>query len=535
MSARDLRGRREAPTLDPSCLGTTLDPARAGAGQGAAEPAPEVVGGWRVDTAVPGSSQARLYEVRSGARRGLLKLYRPGFAPVPGVLLAQRDGEGHHVVPLWDQGTHDGRHYEVYPCYDCVTLRELVEEGRAGEEFARTVLVPQLADALGYLRGRGIVHADLSPDNVLVLGDGAEVLLADFGVALGVPAPGSLVARRGTEGFRPATYELDGLAEIGDGYDYGSLGLVVAYTCLGFSPVAGRSRREAARLLRRGTAFSALPDDLRSLCVALSGPRGGASDGDAVCARFVAGAPGLLAAASASEGPGPRSPAPRPLVVCVDEDDRVVVAATPRELQEGLEGHWEAARELMGSSKLTVFLDALEGGDELVRLVREQATDGPDAQVLCLCAALRRRLDGPGLGPVVWLGRRHEDVLALLADIAVGPPGPADTFLKGELLATYCRLVGLDDTVVGEARRICRAPGGPKAVARAALAAFTGSGPHDELVLDGRVVPDVAALAGWVSRASLEGISELVEGDALRDWLFRRGLDDVYREVDSIR
>lgn len=530
MSAQGLEQRRAAATVDPSRLEGTLNPA-AGPGARLALAPGAFVGDWRVEGALASGAQAELYEASSGARSGVLKLYHPRFVPVPGVLLAQETGEGRHLVPLWESGTWQRRHYEVFPRFGGTTLREVVEAGRADERFVRQALLPQLADALAFLRERGIVHGDLSPDNVLVSDDLSEVRLADFGVALSVPAPGTLVRARGTAGFVPRIYERDGLAEICDGYDYGSLGLLVAYTCLRISPVVRLSRAEAGRALADGTAFLSLPADLRALCTALAGPLGGASDGDVILARFLG-----TKATAAPVPPTPFVPAGRTrprTVELVAWDGSVTVASSARELLDAAERNWPSARHLVGTGALERFLESLEGGREVARLVDGARRAGRDAQVLLLCAGLRRLIDGPGLGAVVWRGERYDDVVALMRAASEDPSSPAATFFVGDLLAEYCVAVGLDDEVVREARRIARAPGGPTAVARAGLAAFTGS--QRELVVEGKAVRSVADLARWAQTASLESISELVEGSALRDWLFSHGLEDVYREVDSIR
>src|SRR5256714_4957823 len=44
-------------------------------------------------------------------------------------------------------------------------------------------VVAQVADALAYLHGQGIVHGDVKPGNILVPVDGSPVRLTDFGVA----------------------------------------------------------------------------------------------------------------------------------------------------------------------------------------------------------------------------------------------------------------------------------------------------------------------------------------------------------------
>lgn len=525
MSAADLRERRDAATVDPSRLEGTLDPADSADVRAHVAPG-TFVGDWRVGRELASGSQAVLYEASSGARIGALKLYHPGFRPVPGVLLAQEAGEGHHLVPLWESGTWRGRHFEAVPRLGGATLREVVEAGRSDEAFVRRVLLPQLADALAFLRERGIVHGDLAPGNVLVSDDLSEVRLADFGVALSVPPPGTLVRARGTAGFRPRTFERDGLTEIGDGYDYGSLALLVAYALLRVSPVARLGQEAAARSLADGTAFASLPADLRSLCTELAGPLGGAADGDAIVARFLS--------ERVPVAPAPSSPATarRPRTIeLVGWDGSVVVATSARELLEAAERNWGAARHLMGTPSLERFLETIEGGGEVARAMTGARREGPDAQVLLMCATLRRLLDGPGLAQIVWRGERYDDLVALVR-AAADPSSPAASFLTGDLLPAYCAAVGLDGEVVREARRISRAPGGPTAVASAALAAFTGE--RHDLVVDGRVVRSSVDLARWALSAGLERVSALVEGDDLRGWLFARGLDDVYREVDSI-
>ncbi|MGQ5426656.1 protein kinase domain-containing protein [Thermophilibacter sp. ZX-H3] len=526
MSAADLRERRDAATVDPSRLEGTLDPAVSAGARAPVAPG-TFVGDWRIGRELASGSQAELYEASSGARTGVLKLYHPGFRPVPGVLLAQEAGEGHHLVPLWESGTWQGRHFEAFPRLGGATLREVVEAGCSDEAFVRQVLLPQLADALAFLRERGIVHGDLAPGNVLVSDGLSEVWLADFGVALSVPPPGTLVRARGTAGFRPRAFERDGLTEIGDGYDYGSLALLVAYSLLRVSPVARLGREEAARSLADGTAFASLPADLRSLCTALAGPLGGAADGDAIVARFL---PERVPVSPAPSSPATvRRPCSIELVGC---DGSVVVANSARELLEEAERNWGAARHLMGTPSLDRFLETVEGGEEVARAIAGARREGPDAQVLLMCATLRRLLDGPGLTQIVWRGERYDDLVALVR-AAVDPSSTAASFLTGDLLPTYCAAVGLDGEVVREARRISRAPGGPAAVASAALSAFTGE--RHDLVIDGRVVRSSADLARWALSAGLERVSALVEGDELRGWLFARGLDDVYREVDSIR
>src|SRR5688572_1111327 len=93
-----------------------------------------------------------------------------------------------HILPLLDSGAADGLLYYVMPYVTGETLRS---------RLAREQLLPiddalriarEVADALGYAHGLGIIHRDIKPENVLV--QGGHALVADFGIALAVEQAG---------------------------------------------------------------------------------------------------------------------------------------------------------------------------------------------------------------------------------------------------------------------------------------------------------------------------------------------------------
>jgi serine/threonine protein kinase len=86
-----------------------------------------------------------------------------------------------NVVAFYEIGEEDGTPYLAMEYLDGVPLTTF-----AGRRWTETVpLLVQAAHGLEYLSSRGIVHRDLSPDNVLVIERGRErvVKLLDFGVA----------------------------------------------------------------------------------------------------------------------------------------------------------------------------------------------------------------------------------------------------------------------------------------------------------------------------------------------------------------
>jgi serine/threonine-protein kinase len=87
-----------------------------------------------------------------------------------------------HIVPLYDAGVAgDGSLFAVMPLASGQTLRELE---RTGPLPLRVVvsLAREIADALSYAHGRGIIHRDIKPENILIEDDHA--VIADFGLAV---------------------------------------------------------------------------------------------------------------------------------------------------------------------------------------------------------------------------------------------------------------------------------------------------------------------------------------------------------------
>lgn len=92
------------------------------------------------------------------------------------------------IVEIYDfaEATEETPSYIVAELIAGPTLRHVLDGcgGRLLPEIAALIALP-LAEALAVAHGRGVIHRDVKPDNVMIetAGDSARVVLTDFGVA----------------------------------------------------------------------------------------------------------------------------------------------------------------------------------------------------------------------------------------------------------------------------------------------------------------------------------------------------------------
>jgi serine/threonine-protein kinase len=123
-------------------------------------------------------------------RQVAIKVLRPELATVLGADRFLREIEiasslNHpHILPLFDSGEADGLLYFVAPFIEGQSLRDRLNAEHQLPVEEAVELTRQVAAALAYAHGRGLLHRDIKPENIL-LAQG-EAVVADFGIARAV-------------------------------------------------------------------------------------------------------------------------------------------------------------------------------------------------------------------------------------------------------------------------------------------------------------------------------------------------------------
>src|SRR4051812_19812038 len=85
------------------------------------------------------------------------------------------------IVALFDSGEVDGQLYYVMPLVTGETLRARIGRERRVAPRECAELGADVAEALAYAHGSGVVHRDVKPENIFAVA--GRAVLADFGIA----------------------------------------------------------------------------------------------------------------------------------------------------------------------------------------------------------------------------------------------------------------------------------------------------------------------------------------------------------------
>ena len=93
-----------------------------------------------------------------------------------------------HILPLLDSGNADGTLFYVMPFVEGESLRERLTRDKQLPLEDALQIAREVADALSYAHGHGVIHRDIKPENILL--ESGHAVVADFGIARALSAAG---------------------------------------------------------------------------------------------------------------------------------------------------------------------------------------------------------------------------------------------------------------------------------------------------------------------------------------------------------
>lgn len=153
-----------------------------------------------------------------------------------------------NIAQLYDFTTDDdGTALIVMEFIRGKTLEELLKTAGPPPLGLALEIAQQSLRALGYLHGKGFVHRDISPDNLMLTEDAGDprIKLIDLGIAKILGGGDSQLTRTGTflgkvRYASPEQFATDGAATAGASGDIYSFGIVLYELLTGIYPITGR-------------------------------------------------------------------------------------------------------------------------------------------------------------------------------------------------------------------------------------------------------------------------------------------------------
>lgn len=146
-----------------------------------------------------------------------------------------------HIVPLLDSGEAGGFLYYVMPFVEGESLRDRLNREKQLPLDDAFRIARQVADALDYAHGQGVIHRDVKPENILLSGGHARV--SDFGIARAVTGAGDEALTRTGMAVGTPPYmspeQASGEREVDARTDIYSLGCITYEMLTGDPPYLG--------------------------------------------------------------------------------------------------------------------------------------------------------------------------------------------------------------------------------------------------------------------------------------------------------
>ncbi len=148
-----------------------------------------------------------------------------------------------NVVPLFDAGEEHELPFLVFEYVEGTVLLQMIQRERRLSPSRAVTIAMELLATLGYAHGKGVMHRDIKPGNIMLTAGGSARVM-DFGIAQHIAdhAPDTPDGLRGTPCYLAPEYVDGGLYT--PKCDLYSVGVVLYEMLTGQPPVSGRNLLE---------------------------------------------------------------------------------------------------------------------------------------------------------------------------------------------------------------------------------------------------------------------------------------------------
>ena len=147
-----------------------------------------------------------------------------------------------NIVPIYTVDEKEGVAFFIMALVEGLNLGDRVRMHGALPVAEVRRIMREVAEALDYAHGRGVVHRDIKPDNILIDSQSGRALVTDFGIARAAVEGDTRLTATGTAIGTPAYMSPEQCAgdrELDGRSDLYSLGAVAYYTLTGKPPFDG--------------------------------------------------------------------------------------------------------------------------------------------------------------------------------------------------------------------------------------------------------------------------------------------------------
>ena len=227
-------------------------------------------GRYRIERQLGEGGMATVYLARDDKhnRSVALKVLKPELAAVVGAerFLAEIETTANlqhpHILPLFDSGEADSFLFYVMPYVEGESLRERLDREHQLPVEEAVQIAKNVAEALDYAHGQGVIHRDIKPANILL--QAGKPVVSDFGIALALKSgAGHRLTETGLSLGTPhymSPEQATGDATVGPATDVYALGCVLYEMLVGDPPFTGSTPQAIlAKILTGG------PEPVRSV------------------------------------------------------------------------------------------------------------------------------------------------------------------------------------------------------------------------------------------------------------------------------